>query len=282
MLIGSFLVISLAVAAAVCGLTGSFMTLTWAWLLPVSLVGTFLVLTGLWFLMILVMAKSVDMEKEREKDSPFYRTVAMLTINALIPVLKVTIRTRGLEQTPKDGRFLLVCNHLHDTDPIVLLWAFPKSQLAFISKRENDRMKLIGPFLRKLLCQPINRENDREALKTILKCIRLIKEDEVSIGVFPEGYIHDDHLLYPFRGGVFKIAQKANVPVVVCTLQNTYVIYKNLKTWTPSTVELHLVGVITPEQMQGRTAMDIAKQAHQMMADDLGPEKVLPEETIES
>ncbi len=277
MLIGIFLAVSLGAALLVCALAGSFAGGAWLWLLPCVLVGSFLVLAALWFVMILLMSKAVDMEAEKQKDSRFYRTVAMLTVNALVPILRIKVITRGLEKTPKDGRFLLVCNHLHDTDPVVLLWAFPKCQLAFISKRENDKMPIVGPFLRMLLCQPINRENDREALKTILRCIQLIREDEVSVGVFPEGYIRDDHLLYPFRGGVFKIAQKANVPVVVCTLRNTYQIYKNIKTWTPTTVELHLVGVISVEEMKGRTAVDIAHQAHEMMAQDLGPELVLPE-----
>ena len=281
MLIAAFVLISLLSALGLCLGLGAFATLRWLWLLPVGLVGTFLVLAGLWFLMILIMASKVNMQEDKQKDDPFYRGVAMLTINALLPILKVKINTRGMEQAPKDGRFLLVCNHLHDTDPIVLLWAFPKSQLAFISKRENDVKPIIGPFLRQILCQPINRENDREALKTILNCIKLIREDTVSIGVFPEGYIHDDHLLYPFRGGVFKIAQKANVPIVVCTLQNTYHIYNNLKTWSPSTVELHLVGVIPVEDLKGCTAVDLAHRAHEMMAKDLGPDLVLPEETKE-
>lgn len=277
MLIGSVSALSLLAALLVCGLTGSFQTLAWVWVLPVTLVGGFLLLAAMWFAMILVMAKAVDMEKEQTQDSPFYRAVIRLTIEALLPILKVKIKTQGLEKAPKDGRFLLVCNHLHDTDPIVLLWAFPKSQLAFISKQENDKMFIVGPFLRRILCQPINRENDRQALKTILKCIQLIKEDQVSIGVFPEGWVSLDRLLHPFRGGVFKIAQKANVPVVVCTLRNTYEIYHNMKTWSPSQVELHLVGVISVEEQQGRTAVDIANQAHRMMAEDLGPALVLPE-----
>ena len=281
MLIASFALVSVLAALGLCLGFDAFGSLGWLWLLPVGLVGTFLVLAGLWFVMILIMSKLVDMEEDKQKDDPFYRGVIMLTIKALIPILKVKIHTRGLEQTPKDGRFLLVCNHLHDTDPIVLLWAFPKSQLAFISKRENDVKPIIGPFLRQILCQPINRENDREALKTILNCIKLIREDTVSIGVFPEGYIHDDHLLHPFRGGVFKIAQKANVPIVVCTVQNTNQIYKNLKTWSPSEVELHLVGVIPVEDLKGCTAVDLAHRAHKMMADDLGPDLVLQEETQE-
>ena len=108
-----------------------------------------------------------------------------------------------MEQPIPSGRFLLVCNHLHEIDPAVLLRAFPKSQLAFISKREVSNMFLVGKFLHKMLGQPINRENDREALKTILNCIRLLDEDKASVAVFPEGGIRGGHVLHPLRHGVF-------------------------------------------------------------------------------
>ena len=34
---------------------------------------------------------------------------------------------------------------------------------------------------------PLDRKNDREALKAILKAIQFLKEDKCSIVVFPEG-----------------------------------------------------------------------------------------------
>lgn len=85
-----------------------------------------------------------------------------------------------------------MCNHLNDLDPLSLLKHFKKSQLAFISKRENDEKFIVGKLMHKILCQPINRENDREALKTIVKCIQILKEDKASIAVFPEGYTSRD------------------------------------------------------------------------------------------
>ena len=279
MLIGMLSGASLCIGLAVCLLTGAFGGLSWLWLLPACFVGGFLLLVLAWFVMMQIMASAVNMEQEQQEDSPFYRWVVDLTIAALVKVLRVKIRTEGLEKTPKDGRFLLVCNHLHDTDPVVLLWAFRRSQLAFVSKRENDAKFLIGPFLRKLLCQPINRENDREALKTILRCIQILKEDKASIGVFPEGYCSLDRRLHPFRSGVFKIAQKAKVPIVVCTIRDTHRIYDNIRHMRGSEVELHLLDVIPAEELQGRTAVDVAAQVHAMMAGDLGPNLVMPEET---
>ena len=277
MLLGTVSGLSLGVSVLVCVLTGGFSGLGWLWLLPTVFLGTFILCAALWFLLLMCIIWSVDMEKEQTEDNRFSRTVIGLTIDALVVLLRIRIHVEGLEKLPKSGRFLLVCNHLHISDPVVMLKVFKKQQLAFVSKRENDANKIIGPLLRSILCQPINRENDREALKTILKCIRLLKEDKVSIAVFPEGYIKDDGLMHPFRGGVFKIAQKAAVPVVVCTMRNTQYLFENLKKLRPAHIELHVLGVIGVEEMEGRTAIDVSNQAYAMMARDLGPELVWKE-----
>ena len=273
-MIGIFAGIALISAVLACVSAEAFATLAWLWLLPVSFLGSFLALLLLWCALLLVMAKRVDLNAKYEHDAPFYRWVADKTIRLAIRLLRVKITMEGLEKAPKSGRFLLVCNHLNDVDPAVLLMAFPKSQLAFISKRENDKLFVLGPFLRRMGCQPINRENDREALKTILTCIDIIRDDRMSVGVFPEGYIHGDNLLHPFRHGVFKIAQRTGVPIVVCTLQGTQHVLKNAVKLKPSSVQMHLVGVI--EEVKGRNTVELGEQAYRMMADDLGPELVLP------
>ena len=279
MLLGAISGLSLSASVLVCALTEGFAGLGWLWILPAVFLGSFLLLLILWFLLLMCIVWSVDMEKEQTEDNRFSRAVIGLTIDALVVLLRIRVRVEGLEKLPKEGRFMLVCNHLHISDPVVLLKVFKKRQLAFISKRENDKLPVIGPLLHSILCQSINRENDREALKTIIQCIRLIKDDKVSVAVFPEGYIKDDGLMHPFRGGVFKIAQKAAVPVVVCTMRGTQYLFENMKKLRPSHIELHLVGVISVEQMQGRTAIDISNQAYEMMAGDLGPELVWKEES---
>ena len=275
MLLGIFTAVSVLTGLLLCVLTGSFAGLHWLWLLPVGFLGCFLLCLLGTFIFLLIACKLVDPDKPQEEDDPFYRKMAYAIIDLIASLAQMHVHTEGLEMTPKDGRFLLVCNHINDIDPAVLLKFFKKSQLAFISKQENRTKFVIGPVMHKILCQPVNRENDREALKTILKCIQIIKEDKASIAVFPEGYTSMDGLLHPFRCGVFKIAQKANVPIVVCTLQDTQYVLKNALKLKPSKVELHLLGVIPAEELKGRTAVDIGEQVHKMMADDLGPEKVL-------
>ena len=277
MLLGCVIGAALLIAVAVCFLTGAFLSLTWLWLMPVCFVGGFLVLAGLAFGFLWLMCKLVDQSKPQEQDSKFYRTLMHLYVDAALTIARVTVNTRGLEQTPKSGRFLLVSNHIDNVDPAFLLTYFRKSQLAFISKREVQNFFLVGELMHKILCQPINRENDREALKTILKCIQIIKEDKASIAVFPEGYIQPDKKLHHFRSGVFKIATKTKVPIVVCTLKGTPTVVSNFVHLKPSTVDLHLLKVIYPEEYENLTTVELADRIYQMMAEDLGPDLVAQE-----
>lgn len=249
------------------------------WLIPVFFVGCFLVFAALAFGLLLLICAFIDPEKPREEDSPRFRKMVMTYIHTVLTVLPVKIRAKGLEKTPKDGRFLLVCNHLDNIDPAFLFYCFPKSQLAFVAKKETKNMFLVKKVLPALLCQQIDRENDREALKTILKCISLLKEDKVSVAIFPEGRINKYRKLAHFRPGVFKMAQKAQVPIVVCTMLGTNRVIGNLLKCKGSVVDVHLLDVITPEQFAGKTTVDIAEQVYALMAADLGAENVLtPEE----
>ena len=270
------IILAAAVLAAVLFCVTGFV---W-WVLPVAFAGGFLGILVLAFLFLWAACALVDFDKPQLHDSKFYRALANLYIQALPKLARVRVEKKGLEQLPKEGRFLLVCNHLSDADPVLLLQSFPKAQLAFISKRENQSMFLVGKIMHKLMCQMINRENDREALKTILKCIQMIKQDQVSVCVFPEGYTSLDGKLHHFRSGVFKIALKTQVPIVVCTLKNTEKVFHNALRLKKTPVPMHVVGVIRPDTFGGRTAVDIGAQAYDMMLADLG-EDFRPEEPTE-
>ena len=259
----SILSLLLAVVTAVC------LDIT-LFAVPGLFVGYVLLLLLMAFVFLLIVCAVVDIEQEQTKDSKFYRGVIHVYVEALMTLVGIRLHTAGTEKIPRDGRFLLVCNHLFLADPALLLYTFPKSELAFITKKENQQMFVVGKVMHRILCQPLDRENDRAALKTILKCIQLIKDDEVSIGVFPEGYTSKDGKLHPFRPGVFKIAQKADVPIVVCTIQNTRNIFKNLAKLKKTDVELHLVDVIPAEELKGKTTVEISDRVYEMMIADLG------------
>lgn len=227
------------------------------------------------FLAVWIPSRRVDPLQEQDGDDPYIRGIVKLYAPAVFKLLGCRIEASGTEKLPKEGRYLLVCNHLYDLDPGIPLTLFPDAQLAFISKKENLQKPIVGPLMLKIQCQMIDRENDRAALKTILRCISILKEDKANIAVFPEGgIIKDGKLLHRFRPGVFKIAQKAGVPIVVCTLNGTQNIVENVKHFRQTRIDFHLLEVIPAEELRGVTTVDIAERVHAIMAADLGPENV--------
>lgn len=242
------------------------------WVLPLYFAVSYAELALLALALLFVMCKLVDLDKPQEKDNSFYRFTMYLYVDALITIFKAKVHTEGLEKTPQNGRFLLVCNHQHMADVGILISNFKKSKIAFISKQENRNMPVIGKFMHRTSSQTLDREDDRQALRVILKCIQLVKDKEVSVAVFPEGTRSKDGKVHAFRNGAFKIARKANVPIVVCTINGTADLFHNLKKLKTTHIHLHLVDVIQPEELKGKTTAEIGDRVYEMMIGDLGAE----------
>ena len=275
MLLNLIYLLSALAALGICAAAGGFSALTWLWLLPLGFVGSFVLCLLACLVLLLITEKRTDPEGVFETDDPYIRSIIRWYAPAVFRLLGCKIETSGTEKLPADGRFLLVSNHLADLDPGIFFTVFPNDQLSFIAKKEVRDMPIVGILMRRILCQFVNRENDREALKTIIHCISILKERKANVAVFPEGKKSTDrYLLHHFRPGVFKMAQKADVPIVVCTLRGTQNILPNAKKLRRTDIRLNLLEVIPAEELKGVTTVDIAHRVHAIMAADLGAENV--------
>lgn len=181
----------------------------------------------LWFIVLVISALLVSPGKEYEKNSPYYRFLLNSSAAFAVRLLGIRLHTEGLDKIPAEGRFLLVGNHRSNFDPILTWYVLKKYQVAFISKPENFRIPIFGRLIRKCCFLPIDRENPRNAISTVHKASKLLKKDRVSVCVYPEGTRSKSGELLPFHNGVFKIAQKAETPIVVLSISGTEKIHKN-------------------------------------------------------
>lgn len=204
------------------------MSYSW-WLVPVLILGVLFALIILHCAVLAISVVTVNLNKP-PRDSDFFRLLVKDFLKMALPILRVKVNTTGLEKIPDDEEpFLLVCNHIHDLDPAIIYYAVPDSRLAFIAKKEvRENLPFIFKALHKLSGLPIDRENNREAAKTIINATHLIKEKKNSVAVFPEGYVSKSGDLLPIRNGALKIATKSQSKIVVCTLWGTKEVPKNL------------------------------------------------------
>lgn len=249
--------------------TGYLKTWHLLWRVPLIALGCFAALMVLFLLVIYISTLFVDMRKKVDRPSSYFRFLLNQFSVVALTFAGVHVHATGLEKVPREGRFMLVCNHRYAIEPLVFYYAMPWADLAFIAKKEAFKIPIVSQVMHQILCLPIDRENDRAALKTILKAIELLKQDKASIAVFPEGGTnHTEELLLPFRSGTFKIAQKANVPIVICALTNSGAIKKNMFR-RRTDVYLDVIDVLQPESFLDEKTFEIGEQAHRLMLDGL-------------
>ena len=207
-------------------------------------------------------------KEEYTTNSRYYR--CLLYIGTWIAVVfgRIKLHVRYDEPLP-EGRFVVVGNHRSKFDPILTWWELRKRDVAFITKPENFSIIAFGRIIKKCCFLGIDREDPRKALTTIIKASELIKADTVSIGVYPEGTRSKDMNLLPFHNGVFKIAQKANVPIVVMTTNGTEMIHKNFPL-KRSHVEMHFLKVLPAEEIKNMSTAQIGEIVSELMKQDLG------------
>ena len=179
-------------------------------------------------LFLFVCSLFVSSKKEYEDHSRFYRALLNGATALAMKIMRIRIHISGMEKVPQDTKkVLFVSNHRSNFDPIITWYVFKMWQIAFVSKASNFKIPIFGRFIRKCCFMAIDRENPRNALKTIHKAARLLQKGKVSIGVYPEGTRSKSCELLPFHNGVLKIAQRAEAPIVVLSISGTEQIHKN-------------------------------------------------------
>ena len=216
---------------------------------------------------VVISARLVDMNREYTQESRYYRFLLNSATFMATKLIRIKLHVTGMEKLPR-GRFLLVSNHRSKFDPILTWLVFGDRQPAFISKPENFKVPVFGRLIHRLCFMPIDRENPRNAVKTINRAVDLIERDVATVGVYPEGTRNFGEGLLPFHNAMFKIAQKAKVPVVVLTVKGTYEIQKSFPLHR-SHVYLNVAAVLDADTVKQTKTAVLGDSVQQIMLDSL-------------
>lgn len=222
-----------------------------------------------WMLILALSALLVSPYGEYEKNSRYYRFLLNTTTALAVKLLGIRIHTEGLDKLPANSRFLLVGNHRSNYDPILTWYVLKQYDIAYISKPENFQIPIFGRVIRKCCFLPIDRENPRNAIRTVHKAAKLLKKNTVSVGVYPEGTRSKSGELLPFHNGVFKIAQKAEVPIVTLVISGTEMIHKNVFR-RKTDVLLKVVDVLPVQTVGESRTTELGEHIYQVISDSLG------------
>lgn len=147
--------------------------------------------------------------------------------NMIIKLAGIELTVIG-EENISEGPVLYIGNHRSFFDvPIT----YPRCPIrtGYIVKKEMEKVPLLSTWMKRLHCLFLDRNDLKQGLKTILTAIEKVKSG-ISICIFPEGTRNknEDELdMLPFHEGSFKIAAKANCPIIPMAISGSADIWEN-------------------------------------------------------
>ena len=135
-------------------------------------------------------------EAVTEKDTLIYRVArvwATIHFHTLMPV-----RFRNAERLNREGPMILIANHQHALDPVVMAMGVKKQQVVFLGKKELGKKKWI------------RHNTDMEAMRACMKAIRMKK----VLVIFPEGTRHHEGQMEQIESGTALIALRSRAPLI--------------------------------------------------------------------
>lgn len=180
--------------------------------------------------------------------------------------LHIRVNVEGLEKLPKDQTFVMYSNHQNFMDMFILYQVFRKYPHSTLFKEEILKYPLVRGIALGIGGTPIDRHNDRKAVKSVLDTIKKVKDGQTFL-IFPEGTRTKDTNLNEYKPGSFKIAQKTNVPLVIVTIDNAYKITRNMVV-KRNLVDVTIVDVIYPNDFP-ETTQELAEMVHSIANDSI-------------
>jgi 1-acyl-sn-glycerol-3-phosphate acyltransferase len=133
---------------------------------------------------------------------------------------RARVELEGLEHVDRNRSQLFVSNHsgLHDT---LSLAARLPIQFRWIAKKSLFTVPFMGWHMQRSGYIAIDRENPREAAKSIVEAAKTIQSG-ISAIAFPEGTRSKTGTLGGFHSGAFALALRAGVPLVPISIDGSY------------------------------------------------------------
>lgn len=238
------------------------------WSIPLLVLGFIVGFILFVCLVLYIITLFIKPDKQLMRPRRFNRFMTKVIAEFLTGLFGLKLIIKGEDKIPTDRQFLFVGNHQSNLDPVATIWAFRKFNLAYIMKDAIMTVPLLGRWLYGSGYLPLDRNNDRKAIETILIAAKRISEDRHPIAVYPEGTRSKGPKVRDFRNGVFKIAQRAKSPIVICIIDNAYRIKWHFP-FLRTKILIEIVEVLEYEDFKDMNTSDLGNNIHKLMEDRL-------------
>ncbi len=196
-----------------------------------------LVLGTLWYGSKVIVAAIFRRPHERHG---IYERAPRAWAHLLLASAGVTVTVEGTEHLSQTEAQVIVANHQSWFDILAAFYVLPV-ELRFVAKKELFAIPFFGWALRALGHVRLDRGNLQAAIKAYEVASGYIREQRLSVLVFPEGTRSRSGALQPFKAGPFVLAIQSGAPIVPVYVAGTFgILPKGSIRVRPSPVRVHI------------------------------------------
>ena len=207
------------------------------------------------------------MRKKSTKDAEIYAYKRAQDIaRYVLKATRTTMKVSGTENIPMEN-CVFICNHQAIFDGFALL-AYINKPFGFIAKKEIKKIPLINGWISSIGSIYINRQNPREAIKSIQEGVKKIGLGN-SILIFPEGTRSLSSKMNSFKKGSMKLAINSKVAIVPITIDGTYNVLEVGKKVTGNKVRMVIHKPIYVDSLNKEEVQDLSKYVQDIIEEEL-------------
>ena len=128
--------------------------------------------------------------------------------------------TTGKQNVPREGPLVVVCNHVHLVDPLLLISTFPR-WITYMAKEELFHYPLIGAVLRWADVFPVARAGSIEQKRDVMRRSEELLNHGHVLALFPEGKRDHTGVLIKGKAGAGVLASRTGALLLPVAITGT-------------------------------------------------------------
>lgn len=152
------------------------------------------------------------------------------------------LRIDGRDNLPRQGSFILVCNHTSHLDTLCMLCSVPLRQIHRVfpaAAADYFFSSLPRSAVSAVLINALPFDRKVRGAESLSACSELLKNEGNVLIIFPEGTRTTSGEMGRFRSGIGRLVAGTDLPVVPCHLEGGLRAWPKGK-WFPRPLKVHL------------------------------------------
>lgn len=180
-----------------------------------------------------------------------------------------TVSVEGREHIDSKSSYIFIANHQGLFD-IFTIYGYLPNRFAWIMKKEIERFPLVGKACSSIGHVFIDRSSKMKSMRSLQKAEQILRENNSSVVLFPEGTRTRSGRVGIFKRGAFFMARDLHMPIVPMSVDGPFDIIPKGSWWIkPHRITLRFHEPVETSELTQENMQEYIDRIHETIKKDI-------------